>query len=309
MSKSPNLRLSCWKTQRCLAAQWQRLCLKATRLARLAEDDEASSWLHYERHGYVDDEPIARRYLSLTSRWINMSENKAYFAGISTQESVLDGFQEELNVIKAFQPSGTYAALQFQDQQTKVREVTNKMLKARVITSAVRAQVQAFAARIYYESLFSHQARSIFEEYQTDVDAILAAKAAKAFERLPQAFQRLGAGDSEAISHALTTCRRVVESFSDSVFPPRKEPFHMGTEKMEVGHAQPRNRLRAYIYERIGKSSRYDRLNKTLSSLSDRLSSGVHSDVDVGEARALVLQTYLLLGEILSLAPLKAAPS
>ena len=33
----------------------------------------------------------------------------------------------------------------------------------------------------------------------------------------------------------------------------------------------------------------------------DRVSAGVHSDVGADEARALVLQTYLLLGELLLL--------
>ena len=42
-------------------------------------------------------------------------------------------------------------------------------------------------------------------------------------------------------------------------------------------------------------------INKSLGSLYDRVSAGIHADVDVGEARALVLQTYLFLGELLSL--------
>jgi hypothetical protein len=38
-----------------------------------------------------------------------------------------------------------------------------------------------------------------------------------------------------------------------------------------------------------------------MASIYDRVCAGVHADVDSGEARALVLHTYLLLGEILSL--------
>jgi hypothetical protein len=51
---------------------------------------------------------------------------------------------------------------------------------------------------------------------------------------------------------------------------------------------------------RIKSSSRRDRLNKNLGALYDRVSAGVHADVTVDEAQALVLNTYLLLGEILS---------
>ncbi len=55
--------------------------------------------------------------------------------------------------------------------------------------------------------------------------------------------------------HALTTCRRVIASFVDAVFRPQEEPFAIGSQTMAVGEAQTLNRLRAYIYERIGQSS------------------------------------------------------
>jgi len=42
-------------------------------------------------------------------------------------------------------------------------------------------------------------------------------------------------------------------------------------------------------------------MNKNLGALYDRVPAGVHSDVAIDEARALVLNTYLLLGEIISL--------
>jgi hypothetical protein len=175
------------------------------------------------------------------------------------------------------------------------------MLDAQRVVSAVRAQIQDFATRIYHERLFSHEAETIFQTYQAQVDSLLAGTASRAFERLPQAFQRLSSQDPESISHALTTCRRVIDSFADAVFPPQAEPVFLGSTPLEVGERHVRNRLRAFIYARIGQCSRYERLNKTLGSLHDRLSAGVHDDVDAGEARALILQTYLFLGELLSL--------
>lgn len=52
---------------------------------------------------------------------------------------------------------------------------------------------------------------------------------------------------------------------------------------------------------RIKSASRRERINKNLGMLYDRLSAGVHADVTVDEAQALVLNTYLLLGELVSL--------
>jgi hypothetical protein len=129
----------------------------------------------------------------------------------------------------------------------------------------------------------------------------LSSTAQTAFDRLPHAFERLATGDPEAISHALTTCRRVVDSFADAVYPPREGAVCIGEQQIEVGAQHTRNRLRAYVHDRIKRGSRYDRISKTVSSLYSRVSAGVHADVSIGEARALVLQTYLLLGEILFL--------
>lgn len=143
---------------------------------------------------------------------------------------------------------------------------------------------------------------AIFTQYKNGVDALLADTAEIASDRLPQAYERLAAGGgSEAVSHALSTCRRVMDSFADAIYPARTEPAHIGEQEIEVGAGQTRNRLRVYVYERIGNGSRYQRLNQAIRSLYDRTATGVHADVDVGEARALILQTYLLLGEILSL--------
>lgn len=42
-------------------------------------------------------------------------------------------------------------------------------------------------------------------------------------------------------------------------------------------------------------------MRRTVRELNERVCSGVHNDVTSEEAQALFLQTYLLLGEILSL--------
>jgi hypothetical protein len=277
------------------------MVLKASRLARLVGDQEAQEWLWYERHNYDDHDPTALKYLALTERWIDVAGKKAFFAGIAVQEATLDAFKQQLDAVKAFVPSGPYAQMQLNEQRSKIAEITPNITNAARVISAVRAQIQDFATRIYHERLFSHQSESIFQAYQEQLDALLAGTARTAFERLPHAFERLGTGDAESISHALTTCRRVIDSFANAVFPPKSDLVHIGHESIEVGERQVRNRLRAYMHERIGQCSRYDRLNKSLGSLYDRVSAGVHADVDAGEARALVLQTYLFLGELLSL--------
>jgi hypothetical protein len=282
------------------------LVLKASRLARLANEEEEITWLFYERCGYRHDDEIALKYMEYTNRWVDASDHSkgAHWGPASPLESMVETLAHQLEVIKNFRPSGEYAHMHFMNQEQRAVDVGDQINAIRRIVSTVRGLIQQFATTIYHEKVFSQQAEAIFTQYQNVVDGQLAATAKTAFTRLPQAFERLAAEDPEAISHALTTCRRVIDSFADAVYPPRPDPALIGDQRIDVGAAQTRNRIRAYIYERIGGGSRYDRLRKGMVSLYDRVSAGVHADVTVAEARALVLQTYLLLGEIITLPPI-----
>jgi hypothetical protein len=100
----------------------------------------------------------------------------------------------------------------------------------------------------------------------------------------------------------MTSCRRIIDGFADSVFPAQIEPFLLGKESISVAADKPKNRILAYVHGKVS-GSRYDRIRRSLFDLYDRVSAGVHADIVPTEARALVLQTYLLLGEISELRP------
>jgi hypothetical protein len=273
------------------------LVLKASRLARLVDDEEAVTWLGWERIGYNNSE-VSRRYLHLTRRWINFEEKTAHWGSTAFYEAAISAKQQQLDAAKSFQPANMGAhRLQMQE----ISKISESMRSSMVILSAVRAQVQEFATRTYHEKFFSQQAETIFSQYQSEVDTLLSATARTAFDRLPHVFELLATGDSEAVSHALATCRRVLDSFADAVYPARAESARIGDQEIEVGGQHTRNRLRVYVYDRIGNGSRYERLRKAIAPLYGRLAAGVHNEVTIGEARALVLHTYLLLGEILTL--------
>jgi hypothetical protein len=82
------------------------------------------------------------------------------------------------------------------------------------------------------------------------------------------------------------------------MFPATDVPVMVEGRGLDCGKDKPRNRLRAYMAANMTSKSRRDRINKNLGELYSKVSAGVHADVDVDEARALVLNTYLFLGEI-----------
>jgi hypothetical protein len=67
------------------------------------------------------------------------------------------------------------------------------------------------------------------------------------------------------------------------------------------GQQQVLNRLQAYTHAQDISKSRRDRLRHTLADLYGRCSAGTHAEVTIHEARFIFLQTYIALGEILTL--------
>jgi hypothetical protein len=275
------------------------LVAKGLTLARAIGDEEAIEWLTYEAVGYDSSKPVAERFAVLTARWDGKSD-KGYFGSAVSIANTVATMAHSLEAEKAFQPSGQYAIIQQQEKARQIASWTTTIAPLLAVVSGVKTQLHLFASRVFVEAQFSETSRSIFERYQTGVDKQLASTAASAFEKLPHVFERLQRGEPEAVSHALVSCRRIIDSFADAIFPARAEPVVVDGQPLDCGPAKTKNRIRAYIAGKIKSGSRRERINKNLGSLYDRVSAGVHGDVTMDEAQALVLNTYLLLGEIAS---------
>lgn len=276
----------------------ESVLLKASRLARLAGTEEDQEWLSFELAGYDDFSDTSKKYLYLTGRWIDVEKNQAYWGPLAQHDASIEALKQRLASLTTQGIGGEGVA-------SAVFKITNDT--ARIVAqisaiSSVRSRVlgllHQFASRIYYERVFGQLAQSIFEDFQDGVDRLLAPVAGEVLRRLPAAYERLAVGDPEAISHALTTCRRVIDAFSDALYPPSEGTRDLDGTDLRVGPEHHRNRLNLYIAAKVASTGRRDRLRKMLNSTYERVSAGVHSDVSIDEARALVLSTYSLLGEI-----------
>lgn len=82
---------------------------------------------------------------------------------------------------------------------------------------------------------------------------------------------------------------------------PTDATIDIGGNTLKLDGSKHQNRINAYIYKRTVSDSRRKKLRQNLANLFDRVSVGVHSDVDSEEAYSLFLNTYVFLGEVLSL--------
>ncbi|MCG3738165.1 hypothetical protein EXA20_17485 [Vibrio cincinnatiensis] len=278
----------------------EKLILKASRLARIVGADEIKEWLKFELSGFSAENDISLKYMDLTGRWVKRAENKGYWVPLAQIEALIDAEKTKLSVMRIPDSAGDYnSAVPIATRA--MNDASSNISKFSGIRSKVMALLHAFLTDVYYEKVFDNLSESIFESYKRDVDNLLSDKCGDVLEQIPSVMERLSTGTPEAISHSLTTCRRIIESFADSIFPPTDKTLKISGNELKLDASKHQNRINAYIHQYCDSKSRKQRFRQNLSNLFDRVSTGVHNDVTVEEARALFLNTYLFLGEVLHL--------
>ena len=280
-------------------ADAERLILKASRLARWVGTDEIRAWLKFEMIGYNSADSVSLKYMGMTGRWTNREEKKGYWGPLAQQEAKIIAERAKLAAMRTPDVSSEYATLAINNVTNAMTSSANLIQNISGIKSRVLGLLHGFVSEVYYAKEFDNLTESIFERYQRDVDTLIAQHCGNLLEKIPSVMDRLSAGDVEAISQALSTCRRIIESFADSIFPPTDETIEIGGNVLKLDASKHQNRINAYLQGKTDSQSRKQRLRQNLANLFDRVSSGVHKDVSVEEARSLFLNTYLFLGKIL----------
>jgi len=278
----------------------ESIVLKATRLAELAGSSRIQSWLWYERNGYNSSEAISIEYLSLTGRTINKSINFILYGSLSSQEASIESNKLQIEYLKS-NPENSQSRPLSHRLPSKAETLSQGIIYYQRVISIVKGMIHSFASKIYYEKLFSNINEDIFSQYQQEIDQLLSGKYGSVLEKIPTIYQRLNEGDTEAVSHALTSCRRIIDNFADIVYPPTANTIQIGGNEVKLTAQFHQNRINAHINEKSQSDSRRKKLRQTLGNLYSRVSAGVHSDVTLDEAKALFLETYLFLGEVIKL--------
>lgn len=178
------------------------------------------------------------------------------------------------------------------------------------IIEQVRSAIFTYLTTAEHQLLYGQTNADLFERNREFVDQRLGAIAPETLAQFTSVYRRLNEGDAEALSQALTSCRRVLKSLADQLYPARSTPVigrdgkpHPVTEDKVV------NRLVQFVTEASEGRTTDDLLNASIMSfglrfdrLIDMSSKGVHSDVSPSEAEQCAIQTYLIVGDLLRLA-------
>jgi hypothetical protein len=277
----------------------ESLLLKASRLARWVGSDEIKYWINLEMQGYNSSNKISLKYMDITGRWTNREEQKGLWGPLAQLEAALETQNIKLRSMSTPDTSGDWAFRVMQMYQQQMESATGFISTLSGIKSRVLAHLHNFVSEVYYEKEFDSLSESIFEKYKSEVDTLISVHCGDVLQQIPSVMSRLAEGNPESISQALNTARRIIDSFADSIFPPTEETINIGGNVVTLGASKHQNRINAFVHQRIDSKSRKTKIRQNLSNLYDRVSTGVHNDVTAEEARALFLNTYLLLGEVL----------
>lgn len=281
------------------------LIMKASRLARLCGNEEFQKWIRYEMRGYFSNVDLCIRYMGLTGRWTDREKKEGYWMPVAQVESLITAKKIELESMSTPNVSGTdYANIVMTNYLNKKSAISTLISKLTGIKSRVLGILHTFTSEIYYEKELDHLAESIFENYKKDVDTLISGLCGDVLQQIPSVVNRLAEGEEESVSQALTTVRRIIDSFADAIFPPVEETYEIGGNQLSLGASRHLNRLNVYVHQRVESKSRKDKIRQNLANLYARVSTGVHADVSIEEAQSLFLNCYLLLGEILHISKL-----
>lgn len=279
----------------------ESLILKASRLARWVGSDEVRDWLKLEMSGYNTTNPTSLKYMGLTGRWTDYEKKLGYWGPLAQQEATIEAERAKLASLRTPDSSSDYAAIAIGNVTSAMTASASMISRLSGIKTRVLGLLHSFVSDVYYEKEFDSLSESIFERYKRDVDSLISEHCGDVLEKIPSVMDRLAEGDQESIAQSLATCRRIIEAFADSVYPSTDQTIEIGGNVLKLDASKHQNRINAYIHTKTESQSRRQRLRQNLSNLFDRVSTGVHTDVGAEEARALFLNTYLFLGEVLHL--------
>jgi len=298
-----------------------KIVTKALRLARLRVDAEALEWLKFEFSGYPvspigvpprawiigaksqrhyqekDKDGKLKSYMRLES--IGRIEAEIESAKIQLQISV----DPNVSVSSAnpYQRVSTPIGNYF--ERTGLR---SSIVKWTSVLERIKSSIYDYALEVYYELKFGDISEAVFEKARKRVDELLSKICPSAVQELVSAYENLSSSNKSDWSNAANSCRRMLKELADVLFPAKKSV--KGKKGHKLTEEAYKNRLIAFT-ESKSKSEKFNMVvGSQLSFLVDRLNSiqeasskGTHRLISKEEAERIVIYTYLLLGDILTL--------
>lgn len=272
----------------------------AVRLLRAIPGDEANARWSAEYHGYTSRRRLQPDRAEANLRSVQQTEETVQMLREQEAASLIPP-PPGMNTFDL----GKHVADQ---QQLRARLVTSRIPLENIL-ARIKNRLWEFLTETEYELTLGEATAETFDRLRSYVDNQLTTISPLALDQFQTAYRRLKDGGSEDRAHAVTSCRRVLKTLADELYPARLEPV-IGSDGKEHVLNDPAfvNRLLQYIAETVGKHENGGGIQATLEDLGARLhalnelaSKGVHADVKAYEVDTCVVQTYLVIADVLGI--------
>lgn len=309
---------------------------KALRIARMRSDWEVAWWLQLEmqtikapQDGGADGlntdgsaqraSAEAKEHLSSTAfeatghavaqRWIGgrkVSSDSLQHLGIPDAEIHAAVLREQIDRLAQTSFGDSHEVL-LASAQLRVDLRETESLLARL-----RNEICVYLSDVESQLVLGEVSEDVWARNRAYVDEHLARIAPHALEQFAAAHRRQAEGDAEARTHALTSCRRVLKTVADVLYP-ASNALVQGIDGRARKMTDDKfiSRLCQFASEGSGSSSAA-LLSAQVRSLAERLdalnalsSKGVHDEASSAEVDQCMIQTYLVVGDLLRIAESK----
>ena len=264
-------------------------------------NEEEVRRLFSDPSGYTNEFSNETLEIWIQERTPNMTVAEAGSVGMA-QDAIFVGSIESLE----------RRIVDFTDRATQVATVDKVRYALRIelvsqILERIRSRTFSYLCRVETELFISEKNFNIFTSRQNRTDEYLVRIAPHLLDEFNAAYRRAEEGESTARSHALHSCRRIIEKVADIVCVASTTPHH-GKDGKEhpLGQQNYMNRILKFLENNLDRTTFSESLLVTLedivnrtSKLADLAQKGVHDQVNMNEMEWCVIQTYLLVGEIL----------
>lgn len=175
-----------------------------------------------------------------------------------------------------------------------------------------RSFIHVYLTKTYLKLNYSNIAKDIFSVIRQNIDQKIGEIVPQSIEKFIAVYENLTSENPENWSNAVHSCRRILKDLADAIYPPTKSIKKEidGKEKIiQLDEESYINRIMEFITQKSESKTYKKIVGSHLDYIGDRLKSilkgshkGTHKEItDREEANRIVVYTYLLIGDILSL--------
>jgi hypothetical protein len=302
---------------------------RCIRIASLRGDAVNLFWLTIETRDNTADSPTPRKGLAerLSAEWSAQQrsqflapemeawmDRRAMPDGKNVYGMSIQNIEDHVREIRAQEasliPPPGMTPLDLGLRMLDIDKTRPKLLEVRLplerILARTRQRLWEFLIETEHELTFGEASAETFDRLRSYVDQQLTVLAPPALEQFQAAYRRLKEGTPEARAHAVTSCRRVLKTFANLVYPPGDAVTGADGNTRQMTEDKFINRLLQFVTEAVGSHSNgavvaasVEDVGRRVAALNDLASKGVHDEVGEYEVDSCVVQTYLVIADLL----------